>query len=366
MKKLTALFLTLVMIISSTAVFAEGEVIGYREEGIENGLVPGTWQNCFFIPGYSVPVTVGDGVAFTVSNVVKDFFIPGDNFESMTCYGNAEITFNKDAESVKIEHRIPGETKSDFIYPDGKEGETVAKKGAKCVLDKTGIYRVEVVSGNETKLLTVQIYMQSDKMFSEIAVPEQVADKSNGYNAITADDLGKMPEIIVPTPAPAPEEINCVATTSELVIDGTVWSFEAYNINDNNYFKLRDIAMTFTWGKSENSFEVTWSEEKNAINLITKTPYTPVGGECGGYDLALGDWPSEKVPQTPIENLEILPSTAKIYVDGAEVSLKAYNIDGNNYFKLRDLADAINFGVMWNEAENRIYVDTLADYVDGL
>ena len=38
------------------------------------------------------------------------------------------------------------------------------------------------------------------------------------------------------------ETITANPTTSMVLIDGVEKSFEAYNINDNNYFKLRDIA----------------------------------------------------------------------------------------------------------------------------
>lgn len=42
--------------------------------------------------------------------------------------------------------------------------------------------------------------------------------------------------------------------------------------------------------------------------------------------------------------------------------LTAYNIDGNNYFKLRDLGEALNFSVTWGAANNMIRIDTSAEY----
>jgi hypothetical protein len=46
-------------------------------------------------------------------------------------------------------------------------------------------------------------------------------------------------------------------------------------------------------------------------------------------------------------------------VNGQSVAFNAYNIDGNNYFKLRDLAYALNgtekqFEVGWDGAANAI------------
>ncbi|MDR2442720.1 MAG: hypothetical protein LBE31_04280, partial [Deltaproteobacteria bacterium] len=56
------------------------------------------------------------------------------------------------------------------------------------------------------------------------------------------------------------------------------------------------------------------------------------------------------------------PTTSKITLDGAEVSLTAYNIGGNNYFKLRDIGAAFDFGVTWDSAKNTIVIDTSIGY----
>ncbi len=57
-------------------------------------------------------------------------------------------------------------------------------------------------------------------------------------------------------------------------------------------------------------------------------------------------------------NKAAAPTTSKIYIDGKEVALTAYNIGGNNYFKLRDIGAAFDFGMDWDGAKNTIVVDT--------
>jgi hypothetical protein len=52
-------------------------------------------------------------------------------------------------------------------------------------------------------------------------------------------------------------------------------------------------------------------------------------------------------------------------LDGKEVSFTAYTIEGNNYFKLRDIAAAFDFGVDWDGAANTIAVDTDKGYIPG-
>ncbi len=42
--------------------------------------------------------------------------------------------------------------------------------------------------------------------------------------------------------------------------------------------------------------------------------------------------------------------------------MTAYTINGNNYFKLRDLGQAFNFGVTWDQENNAVVIDTTQGY----
>lgn len=46
--------------------------------------------------------------------------------------------------------------------------------------------------------------------------------------------------------------------------------------------------------------------------------------------------------------LKAYPSTHTIYLDGQEIELEAYVINGSNYVKLRDVGQAIGFNVYWD------------------
>ena len=48
------------------------------------------------------------------------------------------------------------------------------------------------------------------------------------------------------------------------------------------------------------------------------------------------------------EYFRAIRSTAPVYVDGQEVKLEAYNIDGSNYIKLRDVGSVVGFNVYWD------------------
>ena len=135
-------------------------------------------------------------------------------------------------------------------------------------------------------------------------------------------------------------------TSSSVLVDGVKVPFEAYTIDSSNYFKLRDLAMALKG--SAKQFEAGWDGASNAISLTTGTAYTAVGGELSvsGNN----------------KNVTAVLSTAKVYVDGKNVGLTAYTIGGNNYFKLRDVAAVINFGVAWNSGANSIGIDTSTGY----
>ncbi len=55
-------------------------------------------------------------------------------------------------------------------------------------------------------------------------------------------------------------------------------------------------------------------------------------------------------------------STQPIYVDGEQVEMTAYSINGNNYIKLRDVGEAVGFDVSWNYEESRVDIDTTSPY----
>lgn len=134
-------------------------------------------------------------------------------------------------------------------------------------------------------------------------------------------------------------------TTSKVLVNDKAVSFDAYKINGNNYFKLRDIAKVLSG--TDKQFEVTWDSAKNAINLISGQSYTPVGGE-----LATGSG----------ANQQAVLNTSTVYLNGKQIALTAYTIKGNNYFKLRDLGQSFDFGVGWDGANNTVTIDTNTGY----
>lgn len=139
--------------------------------------------------------------------------------------------------------------------------------------------------------------------------------------------------------------ITAAPTASAVLVDGEQASFEAYNIADTNYFKLRDIA--YILDGTEANFELTWNQEAGAIEILSATAYTAVGGE-----MADGDGTAKAAAE----------STAAIFLDGVEIEMEAYTINDNNYFKLRDLGEALGFNVTWDAEAGSIVIASDEEY----
>ena len=65
---------------------------------------------------------------------------------------------------------------------------------------------------------------------------------------------------------------------------------------------------------------------------------------------------------------QVVASPQNLRVDGRAIDCEKYNIDGSNYFKLRDVAMLLNgtgssFSVGWDGEKNLISIVTGEDYV---
>ena len=195
-------------------------------------------------------------------------------------------------------------------------------------------------------------------------------ESSNGteyYQVIVTNDTNyagakqeapvEPPKVETPTVTyPAVADAN--PTTSPIYVNGVLTKFDAYNINGNNYFKLRDVALSVRG--TQKQFEVIWNPSytetingqsvRGCIEMISNKSYTTVGGE-----MALGDGIKKTANIT----------TSPILKDGNKVTnLTGYNIKGNNYFKLRDLGILFDFDVTWDGARKAVVIDTTKSYTE--
>lgn len=146
---------------------------------------------------------------------------------------------------------------------------------------------------------------------------------------------------------PNTQELTAIPTSSNIYINDMSVSFDAYNINDNNYFKLRDLA--YSLNGTEKQFEVSWDSEANVISLLSNKNYTSNDSEMKKGDGA------NKIP---------VLNKSKILLDNNEIELTAYIVDENSYFKLRDIGKLFDFFVGLDDVNNTIKIDTSMPYVE--
>ncbi len=142
--------------------------------------------------------------------------------------------------------------------------------------------------------------------------------------------------------------VTAVVSDQKLEIDGKAVAAAAYNVAGNNYFKLRDLAYLLNGTGAQ--FSVGYNKSANSVTIVTGEAYKPVGGELAPIG-------------TGAKNA--VSSAQTIYINGAKnSSLTVYNIDGNNYFKLRDLGGALGFAVDYDTARRTMLIATAAGNAD--
>jgi hypothetical protein len=224
------------------------------------------------------------------------------------------------------------------VGPDGStSGKWLTRPRVQETLLNTGL-------GGEIK--NNYVIKTGDAKNSVIDIGDRIGEKGTAYFS----DFGSLvifkPEekdtqaLAIP---PAPTTVNPTAST--VYVNGEQKSFEAYLINESNYFKLRDLA--YVLNGTNKQFEVGYDNSTKAITLTSGQPYTQVGGE-----MVAGDGKPKPATITP----------SKIYIDGKELSVTVYIIGGNNFFMLRDLMGALDIAVTYDAKTKNIGIDTSKGY----
>lgn len=131
-------------------------------------------------------------------------------------------------------------------------------------------------------------------------------------------------------------------STHAVAVDQKTVAPQGYNVNGSNYYKLRDLAYVLNGSKTQ--FNVIWDAAGNRILLESNTAYQAVGGEMTASASA------------KIENFS--PSESAIVLDGKAVSLTGYRINGNNYYRVRDVGAALGFGVDFDDETDTVLIDS--------
>ncbi len=135
--------------------------------------------------------------------------------------------------------------------------------------------------------------------------------------------------------------INASVSTQSVDFDGKPSGIQAYYIDGANYFAIRDIAQLLNGSPAQ--FSVTPDEAGYSIQLKKGEAYISNGGEMAELGTSVSSAGH---------------SQWKLTVDGAPVTSSAYNINGSNFYKLRDLSSVLGFHVDYNAANNHVQINS--------
>lgn len=212
----------------------------------------------------------------------------------------------------------------------------------------TNVYVGKEVSRYTADILYFKLVLENNRLTCESVEKNDFADYSAlPYKDVFGDDFydGDYPDRAkiekFMNEYDMPTHINVKPATAKVSVNGNIVDMAGVMVSENNYYKIRDVAMVLSTGV--NRFSVSWDSQKGAISITTGRKYSAVGGELSGNGNLSG--------------AEVSYSEVLLIVNGAERRLGAYNIDGNNYFKIRDLADLIGFTVGWDSATGTVTIE---------
>ncbi len=135
-------------------------------------------------------------------------------------------------------------------------------------------------------------------------------------------------------------------STMEIYLDGEQVKPIAYLISVDaygayTYFKLRDLA--YLMNGKDCQFSVDYDEKTKQIIAKSGEQYVSNGSEMKA---------SSSGDQTAYE------TNSPIWLDGEKVEIEAYNINGNTYYKLRDMGDVFGFDVSYKDSSRQAIIRT--------
>ena len=132
----------------------------------------------------------------------------------------------------------------------------------------------------------------------------------------------------------------------DAVINGQKTTFHTYTIRNADYFRLRDLALSFN--VTDKQFNIGWDNAAKTISVTSGEPYKAMGGEMA---------PNGSGRKTAY------PVGSSILLDGKPAFPTTYSIDNQTYVKLYDLGAAFDISVVWDAESKQYVVDTDKKYV---
>ncbi|MDD6762093.1 MAG: hypothetical protein PUD92_00395 [Clostridiales bacterium] len=193
-------------------------------------------------------------------------------------------------------------------------------------------YKLEL---SDNKLTATRIKKSDVSPYSHITYADKFSNNllENGYpNRTKISDFIASYDMV--------NSISANVSGAAVMVDGTRYTLNGYNVNDSNYFRIRDIAMIMR--NTGAKFNVDWDSKTDGIRIVPGADYVPIGGELSN---SVG------------ESLNVLENNTPTFINDKQTAITSYIINGSAYFKIRDIADAAGFAIGWDDASQIITID---------
>ncbi len=224
----------------------------------------------------STAVLTMDGEALDVAA----YEIAGNNYYKLRDLGimaDFDVSWDAETETIIID------TTSSYIDDEAvvEEVEEVAEEvEAEEVTEEVAEEVAEEVEAEEVTEEEVVEEVEAEEVTEEEVVEEVEAEE------VTEEEVVEevVEEVIVEEVVEeviveevVEEEMTIIVSTAMVTVDGEAVEMAAYEINDNNYFKLRDVAAAVAG--TEKQFDVAWDAETYTISVILDQEYGTVDAE---------------------------------------------------------------------------------------
>lgn len=178
--------------------------------------------------------------------------------------------------------------------------------------------------------------------------------KSASYNILKSGNTVVVSTGAITPPPPPPPPLTVPPSAQPMYIDGKLFQFDAYLINNQNYVKLRDFAYAIK--DSEKRFSASFTVDP-VTDIITA--FLTKGGvyEPNGTEMLPGDG----LPKAAVQASDRMI----FFVDGERAEIEAYMIGGSNYLRVRDMLELFDICASFDAATRTIVLDTTRPFSES-
>lgn len=235
----------------------------------------------------------------------------------------------------------------DFIYDDAgdfdEEFAIVGKNGKFGLMNRAGKTAVDFIyeelkrkkDGNLIGRVGKKYYLMDAK--GKVLYSDCDFIATSNHNIIVKKDN----QFQLHTSAVKTTATGIKLSDAKMDLNGKEIDLKAYTIHGTNYVRIRDMAYYLRNTKSR--FDFAYNEELKRMEAFRDKPHRE-------KRLA-------KLP-VPSSTLKVPKVKTEIFVDGKPYRLDSYEINGDSFYKIRDLSILFHFDLRWNNKKKMIEIDT--------